>query len=286
MRYRGNGIGGALYFLTFHIFATMKNPKLLVAEHFYSIQGEGASAGVPAVFLRLGGCNLLCGRNPDDTPADGATWECDTIDVWRKGKRTDICDLLNTFEVEGYLDRFKYGAHLVITGGEPLLQEAALIEFLKALRFRIAREKGWLGVYVEVETNGTIMPQNALAEHVAQWNVSPKLANSGQPKDKRYNPSALMALREYGNGLTEFGLLRPRTYFKFVVTSPADMEEIGLEFMSPGLCFPSQVILMPGASSRGDLLDNSEMVADLCKKYGVRYSSRLQLEIWNQTTGV
>ena len=48
-----------------------------VSEYFYSIQGEGLTVGVPAVFLRLQGCNLDCGSS-------GGSWVCDTEAVWNK----------------------------------------------------------------------------------------------------------------------------------------------------------------------------------------------------------
>ena len=59
---------------------------LLVSEVFYSLQGEGSTMGIPAVFLRLSGCNLLC---------DGA-WRCDTIEVWQKGHKTEFEDVYKT----------------------------------------------------------------------------------------------------------------------------------------------------------------------------------------------
>ena len=62
---------------------------------------------------------------------------------------------------------------LVITGGEPLLQGAALARMVAMLE----------GVSVEIETNGTVAPHPALDPLVAQYNVSPKLAHSGNPAD-------------------------------------------------------------------------------------------------------
>ena len=61
--------------------------NLVVSEKFYSIQGEGISTGVPAVFLRLAGCNILC---------KGKGWICDSIEVWKKGVKTEFKDVLST----------------------------------------------------------------------------------------------------------------------------------------------------------------------------------------------
>ena len=69
---------------------------------------------------------------------------------------------------------------LVITGGEPMLQQRQLIPVLEA-----ARTHGWR---VEVETNGTIAPLDAVAALVDRWNVSPKLAGSGVDQARRFAP--------------------------------------------------------------------------------------------------
>ena len=85
--------------------------KLPVSEVFYSIQGEGQTMGVPAVFLRLGGCNILC---------QSESWICDTIEVWRKSKALPFEEVLGE-EYEKLL--LSKDVHLVITGGEPLLHQ-------------------------------------------------------------------------------------------------------------------------------------------------------------------
>jgi len=62
--------------------------NIRISEHFYSLQGEGKTMGVPAIFVRLQACNLLCGgygTQKDGKLHDGATWRCDTLDVWTKG---------------------------------------------------------------------------------------------------------------------------------------------------------------------------------------------------------
>ena len=71
--------------------------KLAVSEVFYSIQGEGPTTGYPAVFVRLGGCNLMCGgegTQKDKELHDGATWRCDTIEVWMKSRAKEFKDIL------------------------------------------------------------------------------------------------------------------------------------------------------------------------------------------------
>ena len=86
---------------------------MLINEIFYSIQGEGRSAGKPAVFLRLSGCNLKC------------RW-CDTKYAWKKGEEMTTGQIIQKIK--------KYPCkHLVVTGGEPMLQQEGLEELLKKL---------------------------------------------------------------------------------------------------------------------------------------------------------
>lgn len=116
-----------------------------VKELFYTLQGEGARAGRPAVFLRFAGCNLWSGREQDR--ADAICQFCDTDFVGTDG------DGGGKFESAEALARAAAsfwpsgGApYVVCTGGEPLLQlDAPLIEALHAAGFEIA-----------IESNGTL----------------------------------------------------------------------------------------------------------------------------------
>ena len=257
----------------------MNKRKLRVSEFFYSIQGEGATSGVPAVFLRLGGCNLLCGRQPNDQPTGFATWECDTIDVWRKSKPYSAHELVAHFLEYGYSVSLRRKAHLVLTGGEPLLQQDVIPEFLDAL-YEVVPD----GIYIEVETNGTVLPSGEMLKRVSQWNISPKLKNSGQADSLRYRPDVLKSFSGQRYVPYPFGLVS--VFYKFVITRAEDWKEILSDFIDPGIVSPSQIILMPGAASREALAEIRGFVVDLCKEHGVRYSSRLQLDIWDKATGV
>jgi 7-carboxy-7-deazaguanine synthase len=122
-----------------------------VKEIFYTLQGEGAQAGRPAVFLRFTGCNLWTGREADR--ASAVCQFCDTDFVGTSadgGKFHDAAALADAVAAQwppGAGRRF-----VVCTGGEPLLQlDGALIAALHARQFEVA-----------VETNGTIDPPPAL----------------------------------------------------------------------------------------------------------------------------
>jgi 7-carboxy-7-deazaguanine synthase len=118
-----------------------------VKEIFYTLQGEGANAGRPAVFCRFAGCNLWSGREQDRAVA--VCRFCDTDFVGTNGslggKFSDAETLASQIEAlwPPADDDHRF---VVLTGGEPLLQlDAALISALHERGFKIA-----------VETNGTI----------------------------------------------------------------------------------------------------------------------------------
>lgn len=133
-----------------------------VKEVFYSLQGEGARAGRPAVFCRFAGCNLWSGREEDRETATCSF--CDTDFVGTDGEGGGKFE--SAKELAAHLRSFwpnpQNGAvpYLVFTGGEPALQlDSSLIAEAKALGFEVA-----------VETNGTIQLPDGL-----DWiTVSPK----------------------------------------------------------------------------------------------------------------
>jgi organic radical activating enzyme len=222
-------------------------------EIFRSIQGEGVSAGTPSVFLRLATCNLSC------------SW-CDTKYTWdwdRYDYRKEIVSL-DTAEVERRLDALEC-PHLVITGGEPLLQQAEIAPLASSLQNR-----GW---YVEVETNGTIAPEAEMAEAVSQWNVSPKTGSSGNLRDRREVPDALRAFREL-----------PGAYFKFVVVEPGDLEEVGTVVERHGLP-RDRVLLMPEGVTPDAVRRRGKWAAEACVRNGYRFTTRLHILLWGDERG-
>ena len=118
-----------------------------VKEIFYTLQGEGAHAGRPAVFCRFAGCNLWSGREQDR--ASAVCRFCDTDFVGTDGTlggRFDSAAALAAQIAALWPAGFATQRFVVLTGGEPLLQvDTALIDALHAQGFEIA-----------VETNGTI----------------------------------------------------------------------------------------------------------------------------------
>jgi len=224
---------------------------LRVSELFTSLQGEGASAGEPAVFLRLGDCNLACEY-------------CDTRYSWDWEHYQRREELFEQGVRELALRVRSCGPRrLVVTGGEPLLQRAALEELLGELE----------GYVFEVETNGTLLPGADLASRVDQWNVSPKLSNSGIRLPTRIKPAALAALRD-----TE------RAWLKLVVANPEQLVEV-LDLVTTTEWPRCRVILMPQAADTTELGVRSGWVAQAALEHGFRFSSRLQLLLWGNARG-
>ena len=135
-----------------------------VKEIFYTLQGEGAQAGRPAVFCRFAGCNLWTGR-AEDRP-NAVCKFCDTDFVGTDGESggkyataAQLADKIDSLWPASYAA----SKYVVFTGGEPLLQlDAPLIDCMHRHGFEIA-----------IETNGTI----SVPEGVDWICVSPKMGS-------------------------------------------------------------------------------------------------------------
>lgn len=240
---------------------TLATTKPGEPEIFASLQGEGPSMGRPCAFVRLSRCNLAC------------TW-CDTAYTWRfAGDNRPHRDGL-TFERTANqiaLDEAEVAARimalgqdrLVITGGEPLLQGPALARMAALLP----------GMTVEIETNGTIAPHSALDALVAQYNVSPKLAHSGNPADLALLPERLAAWTT-----------DPRAWFKFVVASPGDLDEVLGLIAEHGLV-RERVFVMPEGTASAVLRERMGWLAPLALQHGLRLSDRLHIHLYGDTRG-
>ena len=223
-----------------------------ISEIFESIQGEGNNAGKPAVFLRIAECNLKC------------VW-CDTKYTW-DWKNYDYSKEVNEMsikEVRQSLEQFRI-RHLVITGGEPLMQQDDLAELLTFLKPKF---------YVEVETNGTILPNNALSVLVDQWNVSPKTKNSGNP----------LEMCEVNECYTFFSK-KKNCYFKYVVESEDDLIEIN-QFISKYSLKKDRVLLMTQAITKEEILAKENNVFTISKKNNLGFSPRLHVMKWGSQRG-
>ena len=239
--------------------------RLAISEVFYSIQGEGKTTGVPSVFVRLGGCNLMCGgmgTQFDNELHNGATWRCDTIEVWMKAQSKEYKDILP----DDCIKAIKNGAHMIITGGEPLMQSTSVEGFIEWCQTQFNPS-----LFVEIETNGTIVPSEKLKGLVGLWNCSPKLSNSGNDKGIRINVAALDELNKLN------------TQFKFVITTEDDFDEMTQDF---GFLTKDKIVLMPSGENQELLAQSKYIVVELAKKHYLNFTTRLHIDIWNKKTGV
>lgn len=232
--------------------------KLAIAEMFSdTLQGEGINIGTISTFIRLQGCTLQC------------TW-CDTLDVWPWGNEYTFDEIFALMDINNLPGRLKSGQHLILTGGSPLKQQEQLTFFLEDFINRYGFKP-----YIEVENETVLIPNTTLSRLVDCWNNSPKLENSGMKERARYKPEVI-----------EYTAKLPNSWFKFVVSSDKDWEEIDEFFLRPNLIRKDQIILMPEGDTQEKLNEKRELVADIAIKNQVRFSDRLHVTIWNKKTGV
>ncbi|MDN3646115.1 7-carboxy-7-deazaguanine synthase QueE [Pontixanthobacter aestiaquae] len=230
-------------------------------EIFASVQGEGPSAGSPCTFIRLSRCNLAC------------IW-CDTAYTWhfdgddrthRDGETFDRKANQITLDVAEVAERINaLGQNrLIITGGEPLMQAGPLAELLELLP----------DMTVEVETNGTTTAPPRLDIRIDQYNVSPKLAHSGNAAELALIPERL---RSYS--------LDERAFFKFVVASESDVAEVA-ELVRAHALPKKRVFLMPEGTDSETLRAREKWLTRSCLEHGFRMSDRLHIHLFGDTRG-
>ena len=223
-------------------------------EIFYSVQGEGINLGKPAVFLRLVLCNLAC------------TW-CDTKYTWDWEQYDPEEQIMDIPPEQAEREILRHNCkYLVVTGGEPMIQQSQLIPMLERLKNREFR--------IEIETNGTIVPDPEMANLIDYWSVSPKLGNSGNP----------LSWREVPEGYAFFADL-PSSHFKYVIQNESDLTEVQRIIEKYNLA-PGRIILMPEAQTRSVLLERSRWLVELCQSRGYLFSTRLQILLWGNRRGV
>lgn len=226
--------------------------SLLLAERFGpTVQGEGPSSGMPAIFVRLSRCNLSCGFC--DTPF---TWDSTRFDLRNESTRTAVAEVA----AWALASDVKL---IIITGGEPLLQQQALLPLVGALV--------QAGRRVEIETNGTVLPHPRLLVDGVRFNVSPKLANAHLPSGKRIVPEALTALAASG-----------RAVFKFVAEQVADLEEIDQLQQRFTL---GEVWVMPEGTTPEQVIDRARHLAEAVIGRGWSLSLRTHVLLWADERG-
>lgn len=218
-----------------------------------TVQGEGPSTGQQCAFLRLTGCNLTCSWC--DTPY---TWDWKGLNgtVWDQASETKLMD---PDEVWERLRLFNVPL-IVISGGEPMMQQEALQPLVQSL---VAQ-----GLKVEIETNGTIVP----TIKPSRFNVSPKLTHSGVLRKKAIKPETL---REYV----------PNGIFKFVCQQESDLDEVREVADEAGIP-DAKIWIMPEGRDPKTLMSHAEAISDETIRRGWNITPRLHVMTWGNRRGI
>lgn len=293
----------------------MSRQTLKYSEIFYSIQGEGRFAGVPSVFLRTFGCNFTC--QGFGQPRDRSQWVKpskmlhNTEDLSQATSLSDLdvpeigCDssaswgpryahlatakpypevaraVAEASPYPGWESPAGEAIHLVITGGEPLLKgwQRAYPRLLAEAPLKGLR-------HLTFETNGTqaLTPDFTQAleadgrPYHLNFSISPKLSRSGEKREDALRPEVIKAYGEVPD--SHIGL-------KFVVEDRADVNEaieVCTELRQAG-CPIDGIYLMPMAASGPRYAEVAPKIAELAMEYGLRYSPRLQIDLFRNRYG-
>lgn len=232
------------------VFATLQGEGLF--------RDEGGTAGEPAVFIRLQFCNLRCGKSGGWQCDTGYTWDTDRAEYWQEPEDWTIeqarIEIEKAWE-DKFADKDKSLRRVVVTGGEPLLQQDKIIQLVDSM-------SDWS---FEIETNGTIAPDERLRR--CQINCSPKLSNSGNELSLRYRPEVLRLINSW-----------EKSWYKFVVNNNTDFEEIK-KIVEECNLISDKVLIMPEGYTLEAVTKNKEKIEGETAKFGWRITNRNQL-IW------
>lgn len=219
----------------------------MVSEVFGpTVQGEGPYLGTPAIFLRLMGCNLAC-RWCDTA----YTWDATRYDLAAERQRMTVAEVAARIEA--------LGPHLlVISGGEPLLQQARLQHLVDRMPGRM----------VHIETAGTVAPRLRGVSYV----VSLKLYHSGNAGELRYRPEVI----------DTFMRDAPVLAWKFVLGKDADYAEVD-ELVQRHHLAP--VYVMPEGTDSETLRERMRELVPGAIERGYVLTPRLHIDLWGNTRG-
>ena len=280
--------------------------KIKVSELFWSCQGEGQYVGVPSIFLRTFGCNFTCGgfgmpRGQLSTERDNiaatliknigykelplVSTGCDSYASWdprfkHLSPMLSINQIL--FEIKKLLPdgKFSRDKHLIITGGEPLLgwQRAYPSLIDECIKIGLT--------HLTFETNGTQNLSDELYNYLIlianqgveiTFSISAKLPCSGETWDNAIRPDVISKYVSVPNH---------RSYFKFVVSTEDDVIDALraiATYKASDIDIPVYLMPVGGVNSVYEL--NERQVADYCRDNGLRFSPRIQVELYRNAWG-
>jgi len=277
----------------------------LAEEPFGSIQGEGPSTGKPSVFIRFSGCNFKCSF-------------CDTKFSWNTKSKDNYSIKMNDLIQEFLTGKFEKYSNIVITGGEPLLYQEEISEFLREL-ITILKFEFNKDITVEIETNGSIKMKNAFLSELivpfgfdknVSFNISPKLQflfdfektleNFTNWEDPAYSYIDLFTAQELklykdGTNFTDFfenistlNNLDMSYNLKFV-----DSDEDNRKFIKLVLALIDNwynkrppIYVMSECITREEQLERAQSTINFCTDNRLIFSSRTHILLWNKKRGV
>ena len=229
---------------------------MLISEIYRSRQGEGLLTGTPSVFVRTSGCNLRCSFC--DTPF--ASWE-------PEGTQLSVRQIVQQIRTSAEDAR-----HVVVTGGEPMLPReiSELCQAIQDSEF-----------HVTIETAGTIhreLPCDLMSVSPKFSNSDPQEGRAGKWRKKhqstRYRPEIVgQLIQQY-----EYQL-------KFVVDSPADLDEILSYLAKLKPVDPTRVMLMPQGVDLAELDKRAQWLEPLCNVNGFTFCPRKHIQWYGNKRG-
>lgn len=297
-----------------------------------TIQGEGNYTGYPTIWLRFFGCNFECAGFGQENLDDPSTWvlpykdfdistvnSVEELPVWKYGcdssyswaaryknlvhndTAEDIVKKLmavnsNKFNPNGMFKHPISGqeTHLAFTGGEPMLQQPAMVDILEHFH-----QVGNMPSHITIETNGSRPIKDVLADFISEklmmsdefggyvpddrgrvewfWSVSPKLRASGEKWSKAINPSAVSSYAKASN----------KGQLKYVVDgSDETWDEVTRatnEFRDAGVEWP--VWIMPVGATMEDQENIQAKITEQAVERGYNVAARVHAWIFSNVIG-
>ena len=233
-----------------------------------TIQGEGKLSGVPSLFVRLAGCNLHCCWQA----ANGKPSPCDTTYAAYKLQGAHSMTIEDIYQT--LLHNTPPIRHIVITGGEPLLQAAELSILCYKLKDA--------GFHLTLETNATLYDKE-VAQYIDLFSLSPKLVSShfkASSAVQRLCPEKIQAfIDDTQETEKDFQL-------KFVYSCENDITEIRELLRQLHGWKSEDILLMPLGGNPEILRINIQKTLEQCLRNGWRYCDRLHISLFGDKAGV
>ena len=241
---------------------------MLISEIYLSRQGEGRLTGTPSVFVRTSGCNLRC--DFCDTPftswnPKGAAREVSEVVSLVKESAMGSLPRSEGVSNNGAADEFDPSAkHVVLTGGEPMLPKD--VEDL-------CEQLSGKGFHITIETAGTIDRD----VHCDLMSISPKLSNSMPSVERAGQWAAKHEATRHRPDVVATLIARYDYQLKFVVATPADIEEIETYLLEVGNIDREKVLLMPEGIDAETLNERATWLGPASADCGFTFCPRMHI---------